>query len=79
MMRLKDSRKSLLSHKKSGNRVSLLENEEVRHTFSLKKNNDNQYRSNVVVPMNIEEEEKQEIVVAPQFYQQDISLMSPIV
>ena len=34
MMRLKDSRKSLLSHKKSGNRVSLLENEEVRHTFS---------------------------------------------
>ena len=78
MMRLKDSRKSLLSHKKSSNRVSLLENE-VRHTYSLKKNKDNHYRSNAVVPINVEEEEKLEIVVAPQFYQQDISLMSPIV
>ena len=64
MMRLKESHKLLLTQKKLNLRDSLLEND-VRHTLSVRKISDSRHRSNRVVPLNIEEEVKEELGIAP--------------
>jgi len=57
MMRLKDSRKSLLSHKKFGTRQSLIQGD-LRQTLSNRKPKANNHQINSVVPMQIDEEVK---------------------
>jgi hypothetical protein len=56
-MRLKDSRKSLLSHKKLGTRQSLIQGD-LRQTLSNRKPKANNHQINSVIPIQIDEEVK---------------------